>query len=232
MGVQVVKNLLVEITWCEEVDVDAHPRARTHVSLRVLTDQRVDGRHGDKVPAEGEETHVVGDLAEAREDDTSADVRILADEAVGHGRAERMAQVHDSLVGVRDTASVAAGELKCELLERRDLEEDLDLVDGLAVGGLADAETVPCEGRVAVVVDSAGDVAVLEVLCREVPVGTVEADAVCHDLKDITRTRVWLTVGHCELVVTLDIMLLKREHKATINYNSDKDSRGLDLHQS
>lgn len=69
-----------------------------------------------------------------------------------------------------------------ELVQRLDLERQLNLLDGVAVGRGRDAEAVPGEGGVARV-EGAGDVRVVVAGKGVVPVGAVEADAVGEDLE-------------------------------------------------
>lgn len=73
---------------------------------------------------------------------------------------------------------------------------------------MADAEAVPCEGRVAVVVDGLGDVAVFVVVEGVVPVGAVEGDAVGEDLEGFAGAVVWLAVGCGDGVVAGDGVVL------------------------
>lgn len=84
--------------------------------------------------------------------------------------------------GAGDARDGARAELIGEGFEGGELEEALDLVDGFAMGGLGDAEAVPGEGGVAVVVDGRADVAVVVVVDGEVPVTPIKADAVGQDL--------------------------------------------------
>lgn len=94
-----------------------------------------------------------------------------------------------------DAADGAVAEEHGELLKGGALEWLLDLVDGVALGGGGDAETVPGEGGVALLVDGAGDVAVVVVVEGEIPVAAVEAGAVGEDLEGFAWSVVWLAVG-------------------------------------
>lgn len=93
-----------------------------------------------------------------------------------------MADVEDLGVRIGDAGQRGAPQARRQGPERRDLERRLDLVDGLAVRRLPDAEAVVGEGAVPPP-QGLGHVAVVVVVDREVPVRPVEADAVCQYLQ-------------------------------------------------
>lgn len=202
----VVEHRLGEVAGAEEVNVHADGVLGRDVAGGILAPEPVaDLGDGRKVGAEGEEGHVVGRLGEAREDNGVGDVGVLGGQRVGHGGAERVADVHllaEAVVG--EAAEVALVGHLGQLVQGLDLEAELDLLDGVAVGGLRDAEAVPGERRVAGV-EGVRDVRV--VVAREgvVPVGAVEADAMGEDLERGGRTG--LGVADCggEGVVFLDV---------------------------
>jgi hypothetical protein len=200
-----VQHLGVKGTRGEEVLVDGGLGRGRNVAVLVLASQQRVLGDGAKVGAEDEAGDEVGDVAEAGEDDAGAQLGVQVGEVVGHGGAEGVADVDNLSEGVAAAvAQGAVGELLGEGAQGLDLEELLDLVDGVAVGGVADAEAVPGQRGVAVVVDGAGDVAVVVVVEGEIPVAAVEADAVGEQLDRVARPVVGLAVGRGELVVALD----------------------------
>jgi hypothetical protein len=83
-------------------------------------------------------------LSKASQDNSISELGAFVGEGVGDDRTERVAQVNN--LGV--TAAANAGERSLtgvcgEGFESCNLEEYLDLVDGVALGRSADAETVP-----------------------------------------------------------------------------------------
>lgn len=110
--------------------------------------------------------------------------------------------------GARDALDLTGLDHEGELFESINLEQSLDLVDGIAVRGHANAETVPGEGRIAVHVYSFVDIAVVVVVDRQIPVATVEANAMSQDLQGARSAAVWLTVCGRDLIVSLDRRVL------------------------
>ena len=72
--------------------------------------------------------------------------------------------------GVGDVGQSALAEHFGDPVEGVDFREDLDLVDGVAGGGVADAETVDGEGAETEFVDSDVGVAVVVVVVGEIPI--------------------------------------------------------------
>lgn len=187
------QDLGVKVALREEADLHAALVRRSQVPVGVIPE------HGGLIGLdEGVSQDEVGDEGavgrEARQDDAIRNARVRGREGVRVHRAEGVADVDDLLERASHPRDGARAELVGQRLEGRDLQPRLDLVDGLAVRGLGDAETVPGEGRVAVVVDGRGDVAVVVLVGGEVPVGPVEADAVGEDLEDLSGAAVWPAV--------------------------------------
>lgn len=79
-------------------------------------------------------------------------------ERVAFNAAERVADVHNLVIAVPDLGNLALAEQVGERVEGCDLQRGLNLVDGLAMLGLADTQTVPCECAVVIVVCCSLDV--------------------------------------------------------------------------
>ena len=94
------------------------------------------------------------------------------------------------------------------------LEQSLDLVDGIAVAGHANAETIPSERGIAVLVRGDGGVRVVAAIVGNVPVAAVKADAVGQDLESlgrgaaVGRSAAGVAVGSGKLVVARDGLVL------------------------
>lgn len=198
-----LKDLGIKLMRREEVGLQPDGRLGGQISLRVLVGEVLDALDGDKVGAQQELGQEVADLAEAGEDDAVAQPGVCAGHAEGDGRAKRVANVHHLAVPVLAAAQLAALDPFGEALEGGHLEEDLYLVDGVAVGRVGDPEPVPRQDRVALV-DGAVDVAVVVVVVGEMPVGAREADAVRDDVEGVAAAPDGLAVGRRELVVAPD----------------------------
>lgn len=207
--VSIVQDPGVEVAGAEEVDV--HPDAGLHadVARRVLGLQALDLGHGDEVAAHGEVVEEPGRVAEPLEDDALGELGIQPRETVRHCRAEAVARVRDAVeLVLQADGQLALGRLLCESLQCLQLEKDLNLIDGVALGRGADAKAVPGEGRVAMAVDGGSDVGVVVLVEGKVPVAAVKADAVREDLQSMTRAGVRLAVCCCQFVGPLDGVIL------------------------
>lgn len=202
-----LEELGVEVAGAEEVDVHADAGLGSDVPDVVTVGERLDVLDGGEVCAEGKVGDELGHLAEAGEDDAVRHVGVHGREAKGHGGPERVAEVDRLVVLVRHAAEESGAGAVGEGLEGGDFEEDLDLVDGLAVRGVAEAEAVPRQRRVAGA-DGARHVAVVVVVVGQVPVAAVESDPVSEDLERVAGTGVGLTVCGCELVVSRNRLVL------------------------
>ena len=78
------------------------------------------------------------------------------------------------LEGRVDTRELALAQHGGHGIQRLHLQERLDLVEGLAVGGVSDAETVVGEGAVLVLVGRDVNIAVVEVVVWRVPVAILD----------------------------------------------------------
>lgn len=192
-----------EVTRAKELLVDADRALGGNVTGDVLVREVLDAADGDKVTAEGKLGHETGSLAESGQDDGVGHVGVLAGVGVGHGRTERVADVDVLGEAVVDAANVAVVQTLGQLLQGSNLEVDLDLVDGVTVRRLSDAQAVPGQGRVALL-DGLVDVAVVVVVEGVVPVAAVKADTVGEDLDGVARAVVRLTVRGSKLVLALD----------------------------
>lgn len=141
-----LEHLGVKVARAKEVDVDADAVPGRDVAGGVVPGEEAVVGDGGKVCAERKVGQELGHLAEAGEDDGVGDVGVQGREGVGHGRAERVSQVDGLVELVRDAAQLSAARRVRQGLEGRDFEKDLNLVDGIAVGGAADAQAVPGEG--------------------------------------------------------------------------------------
>lgn len=202
------QDLRLEVVRPEEVDLHTTLVRGRNVPVGVVAHRRHLVRL-DEGAAEDEVCQERPVLREARQDDAVRDVRVQRRQRVAVRGAERMADVHDlGELAVLEAGKGAVADLVGEGLEGGDLEHGLDLVDGLAVRGLRDAEAVPGQRREAVVVDDGADVAVLAALGREVPIATIETNTVGQDLDDGTRAGVGLAVGRGQLVGSTDVGIL------------------------
>lgn len=207
----VLEQLGIKLAGSQKLDVEADAGCHRDVAGGVFGRQ---GRHllyGLEIAAEGEAAEEVWVLAVAGQDGGIAEVGVGVDEVVGHGRAEGVADVDELAELGADARYCAVAEELGELREGGNLEVLLDFVDGVALGGRGNAETVPCEGREAILVGSLGHVAVIVVIVGEVPVAAVEANAVGQDVEGISRAVVWLAVGGADAVVAVDSFILERE---------------------
>lgn len=115
----------------------------------------------DKVAAQLEEGDKVAGLREAREDEAVADFGVQNNERVALDAAERVADVHDLVEAAPDARDLALAQLVGQGVQRCDLNRGLDLVDAVAVLRLGDAQAVPREGAVAILVRGPRNVCVL-----------------------------------------------------------------------
>jgi len=194
------KNLGVELAGGEEVALQRRGVAGGDVSGRVHS--QAGNRVGrDKVAAEHEVRAIRSVLGEAGQDQAGRELRVLLRQRVALYGAEAVADVHD--LGVRRLQGGDGGgtELARELGQRGDLEEGLDLVDGLAVAGLARAEAIPGKGRVSAS-ERGVDIAVLVVGEGKVPVAAVEGETVGEKLEDFAWARFRLAIGPGERICT------------------------------
>jgi hypothetical protein len=117
--------------------------------------------------------------------------------------AVRMADVHDAGEG-RHAADRAGAQLRRQLRQRRALQVVLQLVDRVAPLRAARAQQVPGEGRVAVLVDGRGYVAVVGAVEGEVPVAPVQREAVREQLQRLPGPAVGCAEGCGDLVRARD----------------------------
>jgi hypothetical protein len=89
-----------------------------------------------------------------------------------------------------------------EGLESCNLKVNLDLVQWITLGRSTDSKTVPGKSRVAVLIDCARNIAVVVVVVRKVPVTSIKANAVRHDLKFLSRTGIGFAICSGEFIIT------------------------------
>jgi hypothetical protein len=206
------QDLRVEGAGGEEVGLHAGRVAGGQVAVGVRGGQGGVGLDVDEVAAELEEGQEAAVLREAGQGDAVRDGRVHGGQRVRVRAAEAVADVHDLLELVVDALEAAFAQLLSQGAQAVDLEQGLDLLDGVAVGGLGDAQTVPGEGREAVVVGGYGAVGVVAAVERQVPVAPVEADAVGEDLHGLgLLVLARHAVGGGELIVAADGLVLFEE---------------------
>jgi hypothetical protein len=150
--------------------------------------------------------------------------------------------VDDLLVGMANLRNSAVAQLGGHGIESLDLSLGLDLVDGVAVRGVADAEAV--DGQCAVASrESRIDVAVLVVVVRQIPVAKkvladinfdrvpnlrlVEADAVREKLDDASTA---LAVLRRDLIVTLERLEAFEEFcRVVLSKLGEMEREGVDV---
>lgn len=197
----------VKVAGAEEVHVHANGRLGCNVPRGILAAEAVGNvGHGGKVGSKEEEADIVWALGEAGEDDGVGDGRVLRGEGVGHGGAKGVANVDlgGELVA-REAAEAALVGGHCELVQSLDLEGELDLLYGVAVRGLCDAEAVPGQGGVAGLGQGVAHVGVVVVGKGVVPVGAVKANTVGENLERGGRARGGMAEGGSECVVFFDV---------------------------
>lgn len=146
-----------------------------------------DRRDGDEVAAQLEQRQEGAVEAEARENEAVGKLRRLARHFEALDRAKRVADVDDLVERPGHAGELLRASQLRQLLECRDLERRLDLVDGLAVRRLAHAQPVPRQRREPILAHGALDVRVVIAVERDVPIPPVEADAVREDLQCLGR---------------------------------------------
>lgn len=202
----VLQHIGGEVAGAKKVNMHANGGFGGNVAGDVLLlEAGADGSDGGKIGAEGKEGHVGRGLGEAGENNGVGDVGVFGGEGVGHGGAKRVADVDGAgEVVALEAAEVGIARAEGELVQGLDLESELNLLNGVAMRGLGDAEAVPGEGGVAGI-ESVGDIRVVVRGKGVVPVGTVKADAVSEDLKSGRRTRGRVADCGGEGVVFVDV---------------------------
>ena len=120
-----------------------------------------------------------------------------------------MANVNNLWKFARDTFDRTLSQALCESAKSIDFEKGLDLLDWVAVRRHADAEAIPGERRVAILIYSLLDVAVVVVVEGQIPIAAVETNAVGQDLHHFGGSAVWLAVGGRDIVFAGHCLVLR-----------------------
>lgn len=202
-----LEDFRVEVSLSEEVGLNSGGGSWGEVAINVLSGEcwvQVGLGEVTTVLEEWQESAVLGETGET---ETVGDVWVHGGQRVALDGTERVSNVNN-LLESGHTSDLSSTELVGQLLQSSDLECDLDLVDWLSVAGHANSKTVVREGSVAVLLNSLGNVRVVVVVVRKIPVRAVEANAVGQKLDGAGSSTRWSAVSGRQVVVTGEVSVL------------------------
>lgn len=173
------------VNWLQIIEqrrlLEQEVRHNTSVTGAAKAERRVD-RGLLQVATSEEITHERGVEGEASQDDALCQARVEVCEDVGLDGAEGVTDVHDGVIGRVDTREVAIAELGCQGVQGGNFEIGLDLVEWVAMLGLADTQAIVAQGH-ETSIQGGIDVGIVEVVVGKIPVRLVKTNSVGQDLQ-------------------------------------------------